>query len=167
MIYLLCNLEIMKTKDSWASSDPYEYVMGRWSRLAARSFVDWLSPPPGLKWLDVGCGSGALSDAITSDHEPAELTAIDQCESFVITAQKRLGSLARCKVGNALALPMKDSSVNITVSGLVLNFIPAPEKALAEMRRVTAPGRTVALHVWDYAGKMDFLSYFWDIQTDV
>jgi ubiquinone/menaquinone biosynthesis C-methylase UbiE len=134
-------------KDSWASSDPYEYFMGRWSRLVARLFIDWLSPPPGLKWLDVGCGSGALSEAVIRNNEPAEMTAIDQSEGFVAKAQKQLGNLARCRVGNALALPLEDSSVDITVSGLVLNFISEPEKALSEMRRVTAPGGTVALYV--------------------
>jgi ubiquinone/menaquinone biosynthesis C-methylase UbiE len=154
-------------KDSWESSDPYEYFMGRWSRLVARSFIDWLSPSPGLKWLDVGCGSGALSEAVINNYKSAELTAIDQSEGFVIKVQKQIGSLAHCIVGNALALPLEDSSVNITVSGLVLNFISEPEKALAEMRRVTAPGGTVALYVWDYAGKMDFLSLFWDVAAEL
>ena len=149
-------------EDSWASSDPYEYFMGRWSRLVAKLFIDWLSPPSGLKWLDVGCGSGALSEAIIRNNEPAEITAIDQSEGFVAKARKQLGSLARCRVGNAMALPLEDSSVDITVSGLVLNFLSEPEKALNEMRRVTAPGGTVALYVWDYAGKMDLLNYFWD-----
>lgn len=154
-------------KDSWESGDPYEYYMGRWSRLVARSFIDWLSPSSGLKWLDVGCGSGALSEAVINNHKPAELTAVDQSEGFVKTAQKRLGSLACCRVGNALALPLEDSSVNVTVSGLVLNFISEPEKALAEMRRVTASGGTVAVYVWDYAGKMDFLRHFWDAAVEL
>lgn len=149
-------------KDSWESGDPYEYYMGRWSFLVAQSFVDWLSASPGLKWLDIGCGSGALSEAIINNHKPASLTAIDQSESFVRTAQKRLGSRAHCRVGNALTLSLEESSVNVTVSGLVLNFIPEPERALAEMRRVTDVGGTVAVYVWDYAGKMDFLRHFWD-----
>jgi ubiquinone/menaquinone biosynthesis C-methylase UbiE len=78
-------------KDSWESGDPYEYYMGRWSLLVAESFVDWLSPSSGLNWLDIGCGSGALSEAIINNHKPAALTAIDQSEDFVKTAQKRLG----------------------------------------------------------------------------
>jgi ubiquinone/menaquinone biosynthesis C-methylase UbiE len=154
-------------KDSWESSDPYEYFMGRWSRIVAGSFINWLSPPPGLKWLDVGCGSGALSEAVINNHKPAEITAIDQSEAFVITAQKLLGSRAHCVIGNALSLPMGDSSLDVIVSGLVLNFISEPEKALAEMRRVTVPGGFVALYVWDYAGKMEFLTNFWDIATEL
>ena len=153
-------------KDAWVSSDPYEYFMGRWSSLVARSFIHWLSPSPGLKWLDVGCGSGALSEVVINNHAPAELTAIDQSEGFIVKAQERLGSLSRCRVGNALALPLADSSVDITVSGLVMNFIPEPDKALDEMKRVTATGGSVALYVWDYAGKMDFLTYFWDAAAE-
>jgi len=154
-------------KDSWESGDPYEYYMGRWSRLVAHLFIDWLSPSSGLNWLDIGCGSGALSEVIISNHKPAALTAIDQSKGFVNIAQKRLGSRAKCRVGNALSLPLEESSVNITVSGLVLNFIPEPEKALSEMRRVTNVGGMVAVYVWDYAGKMDFLRYFWDAAVEL
>jgi ubiquinone/menaquinone biosynthesis C-methylase UbiE len=154
-------------EDSWESGDPYEYYMGRWSLLVAESFIDWLSPSPGLNWLDVGCGSGALSEAIISNHKPAALIAIDQSEDFVETAQKRLGSRAHCKVGNALSLSLDNSSVSIAVSGLVLNFIPEPEKALSEMRRVTYAGGTVAVYLWDYAGKMDFLRHFWDAAVEI
>ena len=154
-------------KDSWESGDSYEYYMGRWSRLVAESFIDWLSPSSGLKWIDIGCGSGALSETIINNNEPAELTAIDQSEAFVKTAQKRLGSRVHCRVGDALLLPLDNSSVNIAVSGLVLNFIPKPEKALSEMRRITNTGGTVAAYIWDYVGKMDFLRYFWDAAVDI
>lgn len=149
-------------KDAWKSGDPYEVFMGRWSRLVGRSFIDWLSPSPGLRWLDVGCGTGALSEAVLHTQEPSELTAIDQSEGFVKSAQARLGPRARCRVANAMDLPMGDDSMDFAVSGLVLNFIPSPEKALQEMKRVTRPGGTVAVYIWDYPGKMEFLNAFWD-----
>jgi len=154
-------------KDSWQTGDAYEYYMGRWSSLVADSFTDWLSPSSGLKWLDIGCGSGALSEAIIKKRKPAKITAIDQSEGFVKTAQNRLGKLAECKVGSALSLPQEDSSVNVAVSGLVLNFIPEPEKALVEMKRVVIAGGCVAVYVWDYAGIMEFLNYFWDIAVEI
>ena len=154
-------------KESWESCDSYEYYMGRWSRLVAESFIEWLSPSSGLKWLDIGCGSGALSEAIIYNHESTVLTAIDQSEDFVSTAQNRLSSRVQCIVGNALSLPLGNSSVNIAVSRLVLNFIPEPEKALSEMRRVTDAGGTVAVYIWDYAGKVDFLRHFWDAAVDI
>jgi ubiquinone/menaquinone biosynthesis C-methylase UbiE len=154
-------------KDSWESGDSYEYFMGRWSSLVAQLFLDWLTPFSGLNWLDVGCGSGALSEVIIKNHNPAVLTAIDQSEDFIRIAQKRLGNRAYCRVGNALSLPLEESSVNITVSGLVLNFISKPEKALSEMRRVTDVGGTVGVYVWDYAGTMDFLRHFWDSAVEL
>jgi len=154
-------------KDTWESGDPYDFFMGRWSLFVARTFVNWLSPSPGLTWLDVGCGSGALSEVVINNYQPKALMAIDQSVSFVQTAQKRLGGLARCEVGNALAIPLKKSSVNMTISGLVLNFISEPEKALSEMMRVTSSGGTVAVYVWDYNGKMDFLTYFWDVVSEL
>ena len=150
-------------RDSWHAGDPYEYYMGRWSKLVAELFIDWLSLPAGLRWLDVGCGSGALSEAVINKGNPQEVLAIDQSEGFVSSAQQRLGNFAKCKVGNALSLPLEDVSVNVTVSGLVLNFLSEPETALAEMKRVTKRGGTVAVYVWDYAGRMEFLTYFWDI----
>jgi len=139
--------------------------MGRWSSLAARGFLEWLSPGLGLRWLDVGCGSGALSEAVIRGFHPEHLIAIDQSEAFVQTAQKRLGNKAVCKVGNAMSLLVEDSSVDVTVSGLVLNFIPDAGKALAETKRVTSPGGTVAVYVWDYAGTMEFLQIFWNAAT--
>ncbi len=148
--------------DSWQAGDPYEYYMGRWSKLVAELFVDWLSLPSGLRWLDVGCGSGALSEAVITMQNPVEVIAIDQSEDFVSTAQQRLGNMVKCKMGDALSLPLDDTSVNISVSGLVLNFLSEPEKALEEMRRVTKKGGTVAVYIWDYAGGIEFLKYFWD-----
>ena len=105
-------------KDSCESGDSYEYYIGRWSLRVAESFTDLQSPSSGLKWLDIGCGSGALSEVIVNNQEPSVLFAIDQSEVFIRTAQKRLGSRVHCKVANALSLPLSNSSVNIAVPGL-------------------------------------------------
>lgn len=48
------------------------------------------------------------------------------------------------------------------VSGLVLNFIPDLRAGMAEMVRVVRRGGTVAAYVWDYAGQMQLMRYFWD-----
>jgi len=148
--------------DSWERGDHYEYFMGRWSRLVAHKFIDWLAPSSGLKWLDIGCGSGALSEAILDKSKPSEVMAVDQSEGFVNEIQSRLGNRVRCRIGDALALPVEYASVQFAVSGLVLNFIAEPVKALTEMKRVIAPGGTGAGYVWDYSGKMEFLNIFWD-----
>lgn len=154
-------------KDSWEASDPYEIFMGRWSRLVGQSFIEWLSPPNGLDWLDIGCGTGALSESILTSCSPSKLVAIDQSEEFVKFAQQRLGAHAHCKVGDATDLPLDDNSVDFTVSGLVLNFIPCPGKALQEMKRVTRPGGTLGIYIWDYPGKMEFLNFFWDVAVEL
>ncbi|MBU0984599.1 MAG: methyltransferase domain-containing protein [candidate division Zixibacteria bacterium] len=149
-------------KDSWDSGNPYDYFMGRWSRRVAGLFIDWLAPRAGLRWLDVGCATGSLSETIIKGRRPAVLTALDTSDNFVAAAQHKLGNRAMCMVGDALALPLEDASVDVAVSGLVLNVVPEPEMALAEMKRVTAHGGSVAAYVWDYGGRMDFLRMFWD-----
>lgn len=154
-------------QDLWQSGDPYEYYMGRWSKRVADQFVDWLSPQPGREWLDVGCGTGALSETVIKRTHPKSVIAIDQSEGFISAAQQRLGGRVTCKVGNALSLPLEGMSMDFSVSGLVLNFIPEPEKALAEMRRVTREGGTVAVYVWDYSENMEFLNHFWNTVVEI
>lgn len=146
----------------WASASPYDYFMGRWSRLIGRLFLEWLSVPSGKKWLDVGCGTGALSESVLAIQSPSELIAIDASEGFVNAAQQRLGDAAHCRIGNAMDLPFQDNRFDFVVSGLVLNFLSEPVEAIREMKRVTSPGGAVAVYVWDYSGKMEFLTYFWD-----
>ena len=62
---------------------------------------------------------------------------------------------------------LDDASVDVVVSGLVLNFLPDQPSALAEMLRVTRDNGTIAAHVWDYAGKMEFLRAFWDAVVEL
>ncbi len=49
----------------------YERMMGVWSKLAGEIFLDWLAPRSGLRWIDVGCGSGAFTVLIVKRHAPA------------------------------------------------------------------------------------------------
>ncbi|MCW8908400.1 MAG: SAM-dependent methyltransferase, partial [Sedimenticola sp.] len=62
-------------KVTWESGDAYELYMGRWSRMVAKEFLPWLEPAEGLRWLDVGCGTGTLSDLIINHYKPASLVA--------------------------------------------------------------------------------------------
>jgi SAM-dependent methyltransferase len=153
--------------DAWEEGDPYELYVGRWSRRVAQAFLKWLGLPPSLRWLDVGCGTGALSEMIAEQGNPAELTGIDPSEGFVTRARARLQARATFKLGDALNLPVHDASVDVVVSGLVLNFVPDPVSGLAQMKRVARPGGTVAAYVWDYAGKMELMRYFWDAAVEL
>ena len=69
--------------DSWAAGATYEDFMGRWSRLLAPRFVSWLPARPNAHWLDVGCGTGALTGAVLAAVQPASVVACDPSEPFV------------------------------------------------------------------------------------
>jgi ubiquinone/menaquinone biosynthesis C-methylase UbiE len=151
------------TPDRWVAGEKYEPYVGRWSRLVAPRFVDWLELPERLRWADVGCGTGALSDAVLSAANPDRIVALDGSLGFVRYGRERLPDPAVFfGVSDAMRLPLADGAVHVTISGLVLNFLPDTGRALAEMRRVSAPGGTVAGYVWDYAGGMQMMRFFWD-----
>ena len=148
--------------DTWQSGSPYEQYVGRWSRRVAPPFLAWLNIPAGRRWLDLGCGTGALCAAILDRCSPSSITGVEPSEGFLKTAQENLAGRAVFHQGNATAIPLGDASVDVVVSGLVLNFVPDPRAALAEMKRVTAVKGTIAAYVWDYAGKMELMRHFWD-----
>ncbi|MGY1603159.1 class I SAM-dependent methyltransferase [Geodermatophilus sp. SYSU D00815] len=148
---------------SWAGAQRYEAYVGRWSRPVARRFLEQLSAPPGRRWLDVGCGTGALTGEVLAAAAPASVVGVDPSADFVAHAAAQLTDpRATFRVGVAQELPLPDGAADVVVSGLVLNFVPDPAAALTEMRRVTRPGGLVAAYVWDYAGGMQLMRHFWD-----
>jgi SAM-dependent methyltransferase len=150
-------------RDVWAAGEAYGPYVGRWSRLVARDFIGWLALPSDARWLDVGCGTGVLTQAILAHAAPANVTGIDPSDQFIAYARRHTSEpRASLRTGNAEALPFPDDLFDAVVAGLVLNFIPSPERALAEMRRVLRPGGTGAVYVWDYAGEMQLIRHFWD-----
>lgn len=152
--------------DNWKSGDAYEAYVGRWSREVGREFLSWLNAPAGGRWLDVGCGTGELSRAIAAKCSPHSVTGVDPSEGFLEYARNQPGDIDY-RAGDAQALPFEDESFDATVSGLVLNFVSDPGKGALEMVRVTQPGGVVAAYVWDYAGEMQFMRYFWDAAVEL
>ncbi|MFD9486896.1 class I SAM-dependent methyltransferase [Streptomyces sp. NPDC059991] len=163
--------------DVWAAGTAYERYMGRWSRTVAERFVTWLGCADGLRWLDVGCGTGALTTTVAARCGPAALLGVDRSAGFAASARAaateahersaaarapKAADRAWFAVADARALPVPDASCDVVVSGLVLNFLPAPDAALTEAVRVVRPGATVAAYVWDYAEGMHLLRHFWD-----
>jgi SAM-dependent methyltransferase len=149
--------------DAWQAGDSYDSYMGRWSRQVAPRFLDRLGARDGLDWLEVGCGTGALSGTIVARHSPKSLIAIDPSEGFLAKARANVPDpRVEFRVGDAQALDVDTASRDIVVSALVLNFVPDKKKALAEMKRAARPGATIAFYVWDYpGGGMEFMRAFW------
>jgi ubiquinone/menaquinone biosynthesis C-methylase UbiE len=131
----------------------YEQMMGVWSRLAGEIFLDWLAPPSGLRWLDVGCGNGAFTQLLVERCAPAEVQGIDPSEGQLAFARARSTSrVAEFRRGNAMALPFSADRFDAAVMALVIIFVPEPAKAILEMARVVRPGGTVATYMWDMLG---------------
>src|SRR3954447_24940076 len=156
------------THDVWRAGDAYEAYVGRWSRPVAAAFLDWLAVPAGRSWLDVGCGTGALTAAILRRAEPARVLGVDSSEGFIDSARSHVtDARASFEVGDAQALPVPDAHVDTVVSGLALNFVPDPARAVAEFVRVSTPGGLAAAYVWDYAAGMAMMKHFWDAAVAV
>ena len=153
----------LRRSDIWASGAAYEPYVGRWSRLLAQEFLDWLALPANSTWLDIGCGTGALSRTILQVAAPCGVTGIDRSADHIAYLRSQIDDRrARFAVGDAQALPVETSSYDAVVSGLVLNFIPQPRQAVHEMVRAARSGGVVAVYVWDYAGKMQLMRHFWN-----
>lgn len=154
----------------WAKGEAYERYLGRWSARVAPHFVRWLDASAGAAWLDVGCGSGALTRAILDSDANSELTVVgaDPSAGFVDTAQAFTADRrAQFGVASAEDLPFAAGAFGFVASGLVLNFLTDPVVAVREMARVSRPGGPVAGYVWDYTGEMWLLRYFWETVFDL
>lgn len=154
--------------ETWSNAETYDAFVGRWSRLVATELLAWLAVPTGRRWLDLGCGSGALTETILRVADPAGVVGIDPSEPFIEYDRSRIDDIrARFEVGDAQAIPLMDGTFDAVVAGLVLNFVPDPSLALAEMTRVAGVGGVVAAYVWDYADGMEFIRRFWDAAVEL
>jgi SAM-dependent methyltransferase len=160
--------ESEKPVDTWESGDAYEAYVGRWSRVVARDFLGWLGIQSRSRWLDVGCGTGVLTQAILDQAAPVEVVAVDPSSGFIAHVRKAITDpRVRFEAGDARPLPLDSGTFDVVVSGLVLNFVPQPDQGVAEMRRTARPGGLVGAYVWDYAGEMQFIRHFWDAAVEI
>jgi SAM-dependent methyltransferase len=154
--------------DRWAVGAAYEAYMGRWSRGVAKQFVEWLALDPRAHWLDVGCGTGALTQAICELGRPGSVVACDPSGPFLETASSTLpDKRVSFELGTGEHLPDREGGFDAVVSGLVLNFLPDPRRALGAMRRRLSDRGQVAVYVWDYDAGVEFLRCFWDAAVEL
>ena len=131
----------------------YERYMGNWSRLAGEMFLKWLAPRPGLRWIDVGCGTGAFTELLVERCAPAEVQGIDPSRAQLDFARaRRAARLAGFRQGDAAVLPFAEDRFDAAVMALVIFFVPDPARGVSEMVRVVCPGGTVATYAWDILG---------------
>jgi len=131
----------------------YQRYMGQWSQMAGDAFLRWLRPPPGLRWLDVGCGNGAFTEMIAERCAPASIHGVDPSDGQLAFARTRPAlRSAEFRNGDAMALPFADGAFDAAVMPLVIFFVPEPARGVAEMARVVAPGGIVCAYAWDMPG---------------
>jgi SAM-dependent methyltransferase len=105
---------------------------------------------------------------VLAQAQPGSVTGLDASLDFVAYARETvIDRRVTFQVGEAQALPFPSGTFDFAVSGLVLNFVPEPQRMVSEMVRVVRHGGTVALYVWDYSAGMEFMRIFWDVATEL
>ena len=142
--------------------------MGNWSRLVAQKFLLWLKETNDVNaksWLDVGCGTGALTFEIANNFNPAHILGIDPSPEYLPNNSNH--DNIEFKVGNSSQIPVKGEIYDYIVSGLALNFMDDKTASIGEMKRVLKHNGCLALYVWDYSEQMEFLRVFWDAAGEI
>lgn len=143
-----------EARSHYTDGEAYERQMGRWSRVAGELFLDWLSLPKGLRWLDVGCGTGSFTGLILDRSAPSAISAVDPAEAQIAYARERpWGGRVDFRQGAAEALPFGDDEFDVAVMALVVMRLSDRGKGVAETKRVVGPGGTIAAYVWDRPGR--------------
>ncbi len=141
------------------SGDAYDSFMGRYSAELAPVFADWAGIEPGQTVLDVGCGSGILTQELAARLGPAVVSAIDP--SPLVEACAARVPEADVRRGAAEDLPWPDGTFDAALAQLVIHFMKDPVAGVAEMRRVVRGGGIVAVCSWDFP-QMQLLRTFWE-----
>lgn len=143
-----------ETQSFFTDGEAYERMMGRWSQAAGAIFLDWLALPGGLRWLDVGCGTGAFTELLVERCAPAAVDAIDPATDQIAFARRKpIANRVKFRIGDSQSLPFAADEFDAATMALVITFIPDPNKAAAELKRVVKPGGTIGTYMWDFLGK--------------
>ena len=148
------------------AAEAYDRFMGRYASLLAPQLAELAGIAHGERVLDVGCGPGALIGELVARVGAENVAAVDPSQPFVSAARARNPGVD-VHLASAEDLPFEDGRFAATLAQLVVHFMADAEAGLREMRRVTAPGGTVAASVWDFAGSRSPLSVFWDAALEL
>jgi ubiquinone/menaquinone biosynthesis C-methylase UbiE len=141
---------VPETKSFFTDGAAYARLMGGFSRTAGDIFLGWLALPEGLSWIDVGCGTGAFTQLLLDRCTPSRVEAVDPAEAQIAYAQTTpAAKRVNFRVGEAQHLPF-GNEFDAAVMALVIAFVPDPNMAVAELRRVTKPGGTIGTYMWDF-----------------
>jgi len=138
-----------ETRVAFDDGQSYDRYMGRWSRAIGERFLTWLDPPANLRWLDVGCGTGAFTQLVLDRTAPETAIGLDPSPAQVEHARRTvMAPRVDFREGSALDLPFETGAFDVVVSALVIHFFPDRPKAFREMLRVTRSGGIVAGYTW-------------------
>ncbi|MEZ4669869.1 MAG: class I SAM-dependent methyltransferase [Anaerolineae bacterium] len=152
----------------FSNAKSYEDYVGRWSRLVARKFISWLDIAPERVWLDVGAGTGTLTQVILQSTSAAKIVGIDLSEDYTAYARQHVrDERVEFRVGDALSQNVDQADFDVAVAGLVLNFLSSPQEAVKSMVQALKAGGTAGAYVWDYSGQMEMMRHFWDAAIKV
>jgi SAM-dependent methyltransferase len=157
--------DVAGAKTFQTPAEAYDRFIGRYGAALARELIAAARVQRGARALDVGCGPGALTTQLVAALGEDGVAAVDPSVPFAEACRRRLPTV-RVEVAAAEALPFADAAFDHALAQLVLNFMEDPSAGVAEMRRVTRPGGTVAAAVWDYADGMTLLRRFWDAAVE-
>jgi len=144
-----------------ASAGAYELAIGRWSRMLARRFVDWLAPIETGALLDIGCGTGHVAHELAAHSPQAQVSGIEPMPALLEAARSRAHPRCTFGAGDAMDLPLPAQAFDLVVSHLVLNFLADPAGAAREMHRVSHVGARVAAAVWDIEDGFPAMRLLW------
>jgi ubiquinone/menaquinone biosynthesis C-methylase UbiE len=123
--------------------------MGRWSSRLAPLFMEFAGIKAGDQVLDVGCGTGVMTQAAA--QLGANAVGFDMSEQYLTYARAhRPHQNARYEQGDARKLPYPDSTFDAAISTLAIDVVPYAEEIVAEMRRVVKPGGILASALHEY-----------------
>ena len=152
-----------KPSVAFTNAAAYEIYVGRWSRLVARQFVTWLDIPFASTWIDVGAGTGILTQVILEQNAPQKIIGLDLSEPYLAYARQVItDKRVEWVVGDASEIVLDRPAFDVVVAGLVLNFVPSPEDMVRGMKAAIRQDGVIAAYVWDYGDRMEMMRHFWD-----